>query len=58
MFWSTNNKIIIKKHFLKEYLPEILFTRIYLGEKCKYAVFLGGGGGKEIKNTFKKNKIN
>ncbi len=22
------------------YLPEILFTRIYLGEKCKYAVFL------------------
>ncbi len=23
-----------------KYLPEILFTRIYLGEKCKCAVFL------------------
>ncbi len=24
---------------MKEYLPEMLFTRIYLGEKCKCAVF-------------------
>ncbi len=39
MFYS-NNKIIIKKHFLKEYLAEILFTRIYLGEQFKCAIFV------------------
>ncbi len=27
----------------KEYLPEILFTRIYLGEKFKCAIFLKKG---------------
>ncbi len=35
-----------------EYLSEILFTRIYLGEKCKCAVF------QKKKNIYKKKKIN
>ncbi len=31
--------LVIKQHFLKEYLTEIVFTRIYLGEKCQCALF-------------------
>ncbi len=32
---QDNNTIIIKQHFLKEYSAEIVFTRIYLGEKYR-----------------------
>ncbi len=51
MFLSTTNKITIKTHFIKEYLPEILFTRIYLVEKCQCALL------KKTKKLFK-YKIN
>ncbi len=42
-FYEGNKSKLLRQGTLVlslEYLPEILFTRIYLGEKCKCAVFL------------------